>query len=162
MAISKIKAPASPSTDSERELENIVDNDIDYIKVRGKRLGFRDLNGHGRHKISRIMLKKGGDEFAISSKVVAAAKLNGYFKIKLLWPLLWRWYYYVRQYTDSELMEAVALIKKKVAAEDYLAITILQIGMRETVMQMSREEVAASLRELSTAKAGKSAKNDRG
>ncbi len=143
----------------ERDLESIVDNDKEYVTIRGRRLGFRDLNGHGRHKISRIMLRKGGNEFSISCKVLAAARLNGYFVIKLVWWLLWRWYYYVRKYTDAELLEAISLIKKKVAAEDYWSITILQIGIRETMMQMNREEVAASLQELSTAKTGKSARS---
>lgn len=155
----KIKTPTPPSAYDERELENVVDNAPEYATIRGRRFGFRGLTGHGRHKISRVMLKEDSDEFAVSCKVLAAARLNGYFSIKFLWWALWRWYYYVRAYTESELLGALAVIKKKVAAEDYWAATMLQIGMRETVMQMNREEVAASLRELSTAKAGKSAKN---
>lgn len=158
----KTKAPIQPTLEDERNLESLVDNDREYVAIRGRRMGFKDLNGHGRHKITQIMLKKGGDEFAVSCKFVAAARLNGYFAIKLFWWLLWRWYYYVRSYTDAELINVVALIKKKVASEDYWAITILQIGMRETMMQMNREEVRASLQELSTDKAGKSAKNDNG
>ena len=89
---------------------------------------------------------------------MAAARLNGYFAIKLLWWMLWRWYYLVRRYTDSELVEAVALIKKKVAPGSYLLVTTLLIGMRETMMQMNRAEVSVSLQEHSGGKAGKSAK----
>ena len=158
----RTKAPSQPSIDDERLLEEIVDNDCEYITIRDRRFGFHDLNGHGRHKISRILLKENTDEFAISCKCLAAAKLNGYFAIKFLWRFLWRWYYYVRQYSDSELIEAMALIKKKVAPEDYWRITMLQIGMRETVMQMNRREVSAFLQERSTGKAGKSAKSDHG
>ncbi len=160
--MAKTKVPTQPTLQDERILESIADNDKEYITIRGKRFTFRNLNGHGRHKISRILLKEGGNEFAVSCKCLAAARLNSYFKIKFFWWILWRIYYYWRSYTDAELMEATAFIKKKVAAEDYLGITILQIGMRETMMQMNREEVAASLQELSTAKVGKSAKTDRG
>lgn len=158
----KTKVPSAPTLDNERELLQIADNETDYVKVRNKRIGLRDLCGWGRHKISKILLQEGGDEFAVGCKCLAAARLNGYFSIKLFWWMVWRWYYFVRRYTDSELVEAVALIKKKVAPEAYLLNTTLLIGMRETMMQMNREEVAASLLELSTDKAGKSAKSDLG
>lgn len=158
----KIKAPTQPSLDEERVLFGAVENQTDYVIVRNKRMGFRDLCGWGRHKITKILLKENGDEFAISCKCLAAARLNGYFSIKLYWWFLWRWYYYVRLYTDSELSDAISLIKKKVAPGSYLLNTTFLIGMRETMMQMNREEVAASLQELSTGKAGKSAKSDRG
>ncbi len=156
-----IKAPEQPSLAEERTLFGAVENETEYALVRERRFGFRNLTGWGRHKITKILLKEGGGEFSISCKCLAAARLNSYFKIKLFWWILWRWYYFVRCYTDSELVEAVALIKKKADPGSYLLNTTLLIGMRETMMQMSREEVAASLREHSTGKAGKSAKTDR-
>ena len=110
------------------------------------------------------MVKEGGDELTLNCKCVAAARLNGYFKIKFFWWILWRWYAYIRAYTDLELTEAVNLIKKKVeiALAIYSVNTTLLIGMRETIMKMNRQEAKAILQELSTDKAGKSAKNDRG
>ena len=141
----------------ERELFGVAENETEYVTVRNKRMAFRDLCGWARHKITRIILKE-GDEYAVACKCVAAARLNGYFAIKLLWWMLWRWYYLVRRYTDSELVEAVALIKKKVAPGSYLLVTTLLIGMRETMMQMNRAEVSVSLQEHSGGKAGKSAK----
>lgn len=146
----------------ERALFGAVENETEYINVRNRRMGLRDLCGWARHKISKILLREGGDEFAVGCKCLAAARLNGYFSIKFLWWILWRWYYFVRRYTDSELTDAICLIKKKVASGSYFFNTTLLIGMRETMMSMSREEVAASLRERPTDKAGKSAKNDRG
>lgn len=158
----KIKAPKQPTLDEERELFGAIENKTEYVLVRDKTIGLRDLCGWARHKITGILLKKGGDEFAVSCKCLAAARLNGYFSIKFLWWILWRWYYFVRKYTDSELVEAIALIKKKVAPGSYLLNTTLLIGMRETMMQMNREEVAASLRERSGDSPGKSARKDPG
>lgn len=146
----------------ERELFGAAENETDYIELRGKRIGLRDLGGFAKRKISKILLKEGGDEFAVGCKCLAAAILSSYFRIKLFWWILWRWYYYFRNYTDSELTDAICMIKKKVASGSYFFNTTLLIGMRETMMSMSREEVAASLRERSTASSGKSAKNDRG
>lgn len=155
----KTKAPTQPTMADERELFGVAENETEYAVVRNKRMAFRDLCGWARHKITKITLGN-GDEYAVPCKCLAAARLNGYFSIKLLWWILWRWYYFVRRYTDSELVEAVALIKKKVAPGSYLLVTTLLIGMRETMMQMNRAEVSATLQERSGGKAGKSAKID--
>lgn len=146
----------------ERELFGAAENETDYIELRGRRIGLRDLGGFAKRKISKILLKEGGNEFAVGCKCIAAARLNSYFRIKFLWPILWRWYYYFRNYTDSDLTDAICLIKKKVASGSYFFNTTLLIGMRETMMSMSREEVAASLQGRSTGNSGKSVKNDHG
>lgn len=159
--MAKIKAPTQPQFSDERTLFGAVENTAESVTIRDKQYTFRDLCGWARHKISEELIKD-GDEFAVGCKCLAAAKLNGYFSIKLFWWILWRWFYFVKRYTDSELSDAICLIKKKVAPGSYFFNTTLLIGMRETMMSMSREEVAASLREHSTAKAGKSAKSDNG
>lgn len=160
----KTKAPTQPSIEAERELEGIVDNDKEYIVIRGKRMGFRDLNRWSLHKISRIIVQGNNDELSIDCKCLAAARLNGYFKIKFLWWILWRWYAYWKAYTDIELAEAVAFIKKKalVSLAVYSRNTTFLIETRETIMQMNREEAKATHQELFGAKAGKSAKSDLG
>lgn len=150
--------------DDERELERMVDNEKDYVEIRGRRFAVPFLNQFGLHKISRIMTAEGGNELVVGHKCLAAARLNGYFKIKALWWFLWRWYAYIRAYTDVELTQAVALIKKKadVAMAIYSINTTLLIEMRETIMRMNREEAVATHQELFGGKAGKSAKSDRG
>lgn len=160
----KTKAPVQPSIEDERELEAIVDGDREYATIRGRRFGFRDLNGWGLHKISRIMTAADTDELSVGCKCLAAARLNGYFKIKFLWWMLWRFYLYIRAYTDIEIAEAVALVKKKAVAAlaVYSLNTTLLIETRETIMKMNRAEAKATLQELSTDRAGKSAKSDLG
>ena len=160
----KTKAPTQPTIEDERELEAVVDNKKEYAAIRGRRVGFRALNRWGLHKISRIMIGEKEDELAINCKCVAAARLNGYFKIKLFWWFLWRWYAYIRNYTDIELTEAINLIKKKaeIALVVYSYNTTSLIGMKETIMKMNRAEAKSILQELSGDKAGKSAKSDRG
>lgn len=160
----KPKAPSQPSLRDERDLESVVDNEKEYALIRGRHVGFRDLNRWALHKISKVMISEGGDELTVSCKCVAAARLNGYFKIKFLWWALWRWYAYVRSYTDLELSAAVQLIKKKaeIALAVYSLNTTLMIAMRETVMKMNRQEAKATLQELSGDNPGKSAKSAHG
>lgn len=160
----RTKAPSQPSIEDERTLESIVGNKKEYATIRGKRIGFRDLNGWGLHKISQIMVDDNADELTVGCKCVAAARLNGYFKIKLFWWILWRWYAYVRVYTDMELAGAIGLIKKKaeVALVIYSVNTTSLTETRETIMKMNRAEAKATLQELSGDKDGKSAKNGNG
>ncbi len=108
----KPKAPSQPTIEDERLLESVVDNEKETVLIRNRKFHFRDLNGWGLHKISKIMTDK-GNELLVGCKCLAAARLNGYFKIKFFWWLLWRWYAYIRVYTDVELTPAVNLIKKK-------------------------------------------------
>lgn len=162
MAKRKITAPSQPLMSEERALFGAVENEIEYINIKDKQIGLQDLKGWAKHKITKVLLKEGGDEFAIGCKCLAAARLNSYFAIKFFWWFLWRWYYYVKGYTDSDLTDAICLIKKKVASGSYFFNTTLLIGMRETMMAMNREEVAASLREHSGDKVGKSAKKGSG
>lgn len=156
------KPITQPGLDDERELLSLEENGTSEVTLRGKTLRLHLLNGHAQRKITSVLLGKEGKEQSVSCKCVAAARLNGYFKIRLAWWAVWRWYYYIRQYSEEELVPVVAEIKKKVPLAAYLANTTLLIGMRETMMQMNREEVYRSLRELSGDSGGNSAKNANG
>lgn len=150
-----------PSLDDERQLLSLIDNEPTEVALGDRQITLRMLNGHAQHKITQILLAKGREDM-VSCKCVAAARLNGYFKIKFLWWLLWRWYFYIRQYSEADLAQAVAEIKKKIPLTDYLANTTYLIGIRETIMQMNREEVSRTLRGLSGGRDGNSARNDNG
>lgn len=150
-----------PSLEDERQLLGVIDNEPTTIPLGRRSVTLRMLTGHAQHKITQILLSEGREDM-VSCKCVAAARLNGYFKIKLLWWLVWRWYFYIRQYSEADLAPAVAEIKKKVPLTDYLANTTYLIAIRETLMQMNREEVSRSLRELSGGNGGNSARSGSG
>lgn len=76
--------------------------------------------------------------------------LNGYFKIKFFYWFLWRWFYYVKQYLEIELHPLIDEGKKKVRAEDYYINTIFLIGMKDTMIAMTREEAERFRQELSS------------
>lgn len=150
-----------PTLEDERELLDTVDNVVSKVDIRGKSFSFRMLTGFAQHKITQILVGN-GDDAKVSCKCVAAAWLNGFFSLKFFWWIVWRWFYYIRQYTEDDLGNAVALIKKKIPLAAYSANTILWIGMRETMMQMNKNEVYLILREHSTDSDGKSARNGHG
>ena len=161
-----VKKPITqPSLEEEQLLEEILSGisspEENTAIIRNKKIHIPVLNGHARRKITAILLGKGKEE-CVPHKCLAAARLNGYFKIKFLWRILWRWYFYIRQYGDEELTEVIDMIKKKVPVEGYLKNTISLIEMRETMMQMTRAEVFRIAQERKGASNGKSAKSNRG
>lgn len=156
------KRPLSqPTLDDERQLLGVMDNEATEIPLGKGTIKLRMLTGHAQHKITQILLAEGREDM-VSCKCVAAARLNGFFKIKFLWWLLWRWYFYIRQYSEADLAPAVAEIKKKVPLTDYLANTTYLIAIRETMMQMNREEVSRTLQGLSGGKDGNSVRSGSG
>lgn len=92
-------------------------------------------------KFTDIMNDKKHHPSKVNAKAVACIVLNGYWKIKFFWWMLWRWYYYVKQYHEAELSPVIEAGKKKVPVEAFLVNTISLTGMRDTMMQMTKEEV---------------------
>ena len=82
--------------------------------------------------------------------------LNGFWSIKLLYWLKWRWFYYVKQYNETELTELLDLGKKKVPLDQYYTNTILLTALKDTSMMMKKEEVATTLQGLNTGQPTKS------
>lgn len=150
-----------PSLEDERELLSVIDNADSEVLIRNKSFRFKALSGFAQHKISQIITSE-GQSSKDSCKCVAAAWLNGFFSLNLFYWFVWRWFYYIRQYNEIELQDAIALIKKKIPYQEYLINTILLIGMRNTMMTMNKSEVFLTLQERSGDKDGKSAKIDNG
>lgn len=130
-----------PSTEEEeKQLDDIVSEKKDAVTVRGRKFMVGWLRNGTKRKITHIMLSDGDDD-KVNSKCAAAIVLNGYWKILLFYWALWRWFYYVKQYSDGELLPLIEAGKKKVRVEDYCVCTILLTEIKDTVKAMTREEV---------------------
>lgn len=138
--MAKEKGTTQPTEQDERTLNSVIENEADIVELRGKKVKVRWLGYFALRKMTKVMLDEGADEQSVLCKSVAAIKLNGYWKIKFLWWALWRWYFYVKQYTEKELLPIVECAKKKVPLESYLTATILLTAMKDTAMQMTRKE----------------------
>lgn len=87
------------------------------------------------------MLDKNQDEDKIVCKATALLRLNSWWKIKFFYWLLWRWYFYIREYNEAELIPYIEECKKKLPVEGYYGAIILLTAMKTTKMQMTRAEV---------------------
>lgn len=144
--------------EQEQLLNSVVEDKKDIVEIRGRKFRIGWLRNRARRKLTDIVLNE-KDDSKVSSKCSAALVLNGYFKIKFFYWFLWRWFYYVMQYSDKELLPLVELCKKKVQVEDYCIITISLTEMRDTIKAMTREEVSRILQGNFMGQRGLSEKN---
>ena len=161
------KIVKQPTTEEQRMLKEVTSEEVSYVNVRGKRWKVGWIKNGTLDHVSRILLERnakvsgnenetdaytkeyekdpvrvGGRENKVACKCAALLKLNGYWSIKFLYWILWRWYYYVKQYSDTELFEFVEECKKKLPVMDYLMCTTLLTAMMDTKKQMNRAEVS--------------------
>lgn len=143
MAKEKVKSPIleQPSESSQEELSSIMNNEYDIVEIRGKKWKIYWMRNYTKRKVTSILLNKKIDELSVSSRCVAAMRLNGYWSIKFFYWLLWRWYYYIKQYTDNELLPVISLCKKKAEPFAYYANITLLTEVKDSMMAMKREEV---------------------
>lgn len=123
------------------KLNAVIENKADWVNIRGRRYAVRWMRNCAIRKITDIMLSRKGHESQVNCKCAAAALLNDHWRIKLAWWAVWRWFYYVRQYRDAELVSLIELCKKKVDVESYYLTTTYLTGMKDTMMAMTRDEV---------------------
>ena len=124
-----------PKPEDEKLLNDVMEDSVDYVEVRGKKYGISWLKRGTIRKFTSTMQKSGNDD-KISCQCAAAIILNGYWKIKFFYPFLWRWFFYIKQYGDHELMKVIAVGKKKIPVEDYLTATIYLTAMKDTMMTL--------------------------
>ena len=139
-----------PGINDEKELNSAINNEADVVTIPGTRRNYKVkwLKQATTRKITSILHHtKSGDDDKISCKVAVAIVLNDYWKIMFLYWITWRWFYYVRQYGDAQLLPLILEGKKKVPQEEFLTNTMLAIGMRDTIMTMTKAEVERFLQE---------------
>ena len=156
--VKKTKVINEATHEDEQALVSVVENEADVVELRGRRIRVRWLHPAVGDWISALM-SKDGDDAKILSKAAALIRLNGFWKCHLLYWIVWRWYYYVRQYNAWELIPLFETAQKKTAqveAPAYLNATILLTALSTTRKQMTKEEARRTLQELRTASDGKS------
>ena len=146
----------------QRALDDVSNNSATIVEIKGTHKMFskkcrsvkvRYLCNETIRKITSINLDKRNDvlhEIEQPSKIASLIVLNGFLKIKLLYPILWRWYFFVRQYKSEQLYPIISEGKKKLPQIGYYLSTTLTASMRDTIKMMTREEVERTQSEPSS------------
>lgn len=136
-----------PNNASQTKLNDVLENGKDVVEIRGKKFSIGWIKKGVIRKLTHtIMTCKNEDE--LSAKCASLLLLNGYWKIFFFHPIYWR--YLWRKYTDEELLEIFMVAKKKVDSQTqaYFTNTIFLIGMKDTIMTMTKKEAERALQEL--------------
>ena len=146
-----------PQIDIQRELDALANDKPEVISIpythRKVKVGW--LKKETIRKITGVLLsekKSSKYECQVSCRMAALILLNDYWRIKLFYPILWRWMYYVKQYNDYQLLPIVEVGKKKATPiPSWLIMTYLH-GFNDTLATMTREEVGRTRQEPSSGK----------
>jgi len=167
-----------PSVGSQREYASIVDNTPTVVRIlrTRKKYKIRWLKNGQIERLSRLLIRKGKTDNEdgkhdnpldaiktdgkIACKAAAIYILDGYWKLKLRYWYLWRWFYYIRQYDNIQLQGILDEGKKKVPLMGFLMTITSLTGARATLMNMRMEEAEHILQELATARQEGTEKQD--
>lgn len=76
--------------------------------------------------------------FAIREACILS--LNSYWKLRLIYPLKWRWWAYVREYTESQMNPIIMEGKKKLPLKAHYENMIFSLDMRMDMMTMTKRQ----------------------
>lgn len=110
--MTKRKIISEPTEADERELNAVKRNKKDIVILGKSKWKIGYIRNGAKSKVTDIILNE-KDERKVNAKCVAALLLNGYFSIFFLYWFLWRWFFYVKQYTDAEYLPLLETCKKK-------------------------------------------------
>jgi hypothetical protein len=154
-----------PTAEQQELLNDVISNTADKVRIAGTKKTYRIrwMKWGTRRKITRIMQsKKETDELLFIYKVTACVILNGYWKIKLFYPFLWRWFAYVKEYREDQLSPIIETGKKKVPVDNFYLTTISVIAMQDLMMTMMKTEASHILHEQVMGQGTPAEKKDNG
>lgn len=135
-----------PTLDIQRELGLLAENTPEEVTIpyTNKKIRIGWMHNKTIRKITDVLNSKAKspkDEDKVLCKAAALIVLNGYWKIKLFYPFLWRWYAYVKEYHDYQMLPIIETAKKKAPQIPYFLCMTYLTGLKDTLATMSREEV---------------------
>lgn len=77
--------------------------------------------------------------------------LNSYWKLRLVYPFMWRIWAYLRGYTDSQMEPVILEGKKKLQLEAHWKVMAYSLDMRTDMMMMTKKEAEQYRAELLSA-----------
>lgn len=147
-----------PNNETQAKLNDILEDGKETVEIRGKKFSIGWIKKGVIRKLSNVILTcKKEDE--LSARCASLVLLNSYWKIFFFHWIYWR--YLWGKYSDEELLEVFMIAKKKVDSQTqaYFTNTIYLIGMKDTMMTMTRKEAERTLQELRQAQPSPTERN---
>ena len=120
-------------------LDRIMSEEPTEFEFRGRRHSVGWLKKGAVRTFTHITMKE-KNESRRDVKICVVLLLNNIWKIRLFYPLYWRWLYYVCDLDDVEILRVVDVCKKKIPSAASSLLTILATGMTDVMMKMTKSE----------------------
>ncbi len=137
-------ANSNPGLQYEALLDSVMEETPSEVELLGRKTKIGWLHRHTQRKFTHISLAE-KDEGRRNVKLCACILCNGVFAWfkPLAYALLWRWYWYVADLDDVEILKVIDASKKKIQYVPSLLLTILTTEMRDTMMATMKREAEA-------------------
>lgn len=136
-----------PTLDIQRELDLLTENKPEEVKIPNTNKVYKIgwMKNKTIRKITEVLnseIKNPREEDLVLAKAMALIVLNGYWKILFFYPILWRWYAYIKQYHDYQMLPIIETAKKKAVQIPYFLSMTYLTGLKDSLATMNKEEVA--------------------
>lgn len=156
---------SQPSKNARREYENGIVNDAPTrVSIPGTKrtVSLRGIKPYTLEKLTDLWIEREATipddssetlrsmckEPYFSIKEACLMVLNTYWKIRLIYPLMWRIWAYVREYTDEQMLPIVMEGKKKLQLTAHWMVMAYSVDMRTDWMKMTAKEAEQYRAEL--------------
>lgn len=131
-------AKEQPSIDYQKLLLDIMEASPEEVQFRGKKKKIKWLHKHTQLKFSHIVLKE-EDMRKRNVKLCACVLSNDVFAwfFPLVYAIRWRWYRYVLDLDDTDVLRVLYAAKKKIQFYQSEFITIFSTEMKNEMMAMA-------------------------
>lgn len=134
--MAKIEQPAD---EFRRVLDSIIEAEPEEFEFRGKTRKMGWLHKGTVRRISHVNQKE-KSPYKQHCKVCALMMLNNVWKIRFFYWALWRWWYYITDIDEVDILKVLDAGKKKVQQDAFLLNTILLTAMTDLMMTMTKKE----------------------
>lgn len=132
-----------PTDEYRRLLDSVIESEPEEFEFRGKTRRMGWLHKGTVRKVSHIVAKE-QSPYKQHCKVCAAMMLNNVWKIRAYYWLLWRWWYYISDLDEVDILKVLDAGKKKVQQGAFLLNTMLLTAMTDLMMTMTKKEAEST------------------
>lgn len=138
-------AKEQPKLEYQELLDSIMEETPTEVQFRGKKRKIGWLHKHTQRKFTHIVMSE-KDPLKRNVKLCACVLTNNIFAWfkPIVYAVRWRWYWYVVDLDDVEVLRVLDASKKKVQFYPSLLITTLSTEMKDVMMAMTMREAKAT------------------
>ena len=128
-----------PNNQLQDILDSVLSEEPTEYVFRGKHRKLGWIKKGAARKFSHVVMKE-KNESKRNAKICAVVILNNFWKILFAYWFLWRYYYYIIDLDDVEVLRVLEIEKKKIQSTASALITILATAMTDLTMTMTKKE----------------------